>query len=409
MRPATLLASLTALTAVTTAATLPRQADQEQPQRLTVYRPVHPKQPVQRDQNDVSPSSPSPSEAAKAALDAMNANFYNASAGQWSPDDAWWLSGNALQSLLDYMYKTDTRPGSDSYMDQVLDIFNAQRRPVPWWPQGDGEFRGDSTDDTAWWALAMLRLFDLTQDQTYLNISRLDEEYIAQYWTDSPCGGGVYVDIPTLTYKNAIANEQYVQLCAGLHNRIPGDSVYLEKAVRGWEWLIGSGMINEEGLFNDGLVNDRGDLCSNNGGTVWTYNQGVILGAATELYLATNDTSYLTFATKVADAVLSSNSLIQNDGILTEPCETSSKACNGDQQTFKGIFARYLGELIPVLDQTGLGKSAYRAFLETNARRAYENDRDPSTNLYDVGWNGPYVASSLAKQASILSLWVSLM
>lgn len=278
MRSTTLIASLTTLTAMTIAAILPRQVDGVQ--KPTYYRSVRP-QPAQRDrqdQGDAVPPSSSPSEAAKAALDAMNTHFYSQSAGQWSPSEAWWISGNALQSLLDYMYKTGTRSGS--YMDQALHIFNTQRQPLAWWPQGGGEFRADSTDDTGWWALAMLRLFDLTQDQTYLNISKLDEQYIAQYWTDSPCGGGVYVDIRSLTYKNAIANQLYIQLCAGLHNRIPGDTVYLEKAVRGWEWLKGSGMINKEGLFNDGLAMRSDNTCFNNGLPVWTYNQGVILGAA---------------------------------------------------------------------------------------------------------------------------------
>ncbi|KAK4217977.1 glycosyl hydrolase [Rhypophila decipiens] len=335
----------------------------------------------------------------------MNTAFYSPTDGRWSPNDAaWWVSGNAFQSLLDYMSKTGTR---GSYTDQALQIFNTQRAPVPWWPQGGGEFRADSTDDTGWWALAMVRMFDLTGDQSYLNISMLDEAYISQYWSDSVCAGGVYVDIRALSYKNAIANQLYVQLCAALHNRIPGDTVYLERAVTGWGWLRASGMVNDDGLFNDGLAMREDNTCFNNGLPVWTYNQGVILGAAAELYRATKDTSYLTFARQIADSVLSSKSLIQNDGILTESCETDDHptGCNGDQQIFKGIFARNLADLDSLVE----GRP-YRSFLEANARRAYSNDRagGGGSDLYDVSWAGPYVASSLAKQASVLSLWVAL-
>lgn len=125
----------------------------------------------------------------------------------------------------------------------------------------------------------MIRMFDLTGDDTYLNVSILDAEYIGGYWSDDVCGGGVYVDIRALTYKNAIANQLYVLLLASLYNR-GGGGEYLDKAVRGWEWLVGSGMINGEGLFNDGLAMRGDGSCFNNGGTVWTYNQGVVLGAA---------------------------------------------------------------------------------------------------------------------------------
>lgn len=277
MRPTTLLAglaglSLTTQSTVSAAATLLRDG-----QKVTYYRSVHSQaQRQQRDQQDAD--NPTPTEAAKAALDALNTYYYSAADGRWSPADAWWVSGNAFQSLLDYMYKTGTRGGA--YMDQAEHIFNTQRAPLSWWPQGGGEFRADSTDDTGWWALAMIRMFDLTDDHTYLNISKLDEAYIAQYWSDSVCGGGVYVDIRSLTYKNAIANQLYIQLCASLHNRVPGDTLYLEKAIKGWNWLRGSGMVNQDGLFNDGLAMNKDNTCFNNGLPVWTYNQGVILGAA---------------------------------------------------------------------------------------------------------------------------------
>ena len=121
-----------------------------------------------------------------------------------------------------------------------------------------------------------------------------------------------------------------------------------------------------------------------------------------ELYRATNDKEYLTFAREIADRVLASTSLVQHDGILTESCEGAGGGCNGDQQIFKGIFARNLADLDSCLDG-----NPYRGFLESNARRAYSADRDGGS-LHDVCWAGPFVASSLAKQASVLSLWVAL-
>lgn len=205
----------------------------------------------------------------------MNNKFYNTSQSRWSPGDAWWLSGVALTSVIDYMRKT----GTNDYLPQAKQIIAVQRQPLSWWPQGDGEFRADSTDDTGWWALAMVRMFDLTNDQSYLNISVLDEAYMYKYWTNKTCGGGIYVDIKKKTYKNAIANELYIKLTASLHNRIDGDTAYLAKAETAWSWFAASGMANGANLINDGLASDRNGHCFNNKLPVWTYNQGVILGA----------------------------------------------------------------------------------------------------------------------------------
>ncbi|KAL2256242.1 hypothetical protein VTK26DRAFT_1938 [Humicola hyalothermophila] len=171
--------------------------------------------------------------AAKAAIDSMNTEFYDSSHSRWSPGDAWWLSGVAVTSLIDFMRKT----GSRDYLSLVNRIIKVQREPLPWWPQGEGEFRADSTDDTGWWALAMVSMFDLTENKTYLNISVLDEAYMYKYWTRIPCGGGIYVDIKKKKYKNAIANELYIKLAASLHNRLDGNTTYLAKAETAWSWF----------------------------------------------------------------------------------------------------------------------------------------------------------------------------
>ena len=57
---------------------------------------------------------------------------------------------------------------------------------------------------------------------------------------------------------------------------------YLEDAKEIFRWFVGSTMINKNDLINDGLSIDsrNSSLCRNNGGPTYTYNQGVILSAA---------------------------------------------------------------------------------------------------------------------------------
>ncbi|KAH8894785.1 family 76 glycoside hydrolase [Thozetella sp. PMI_491] len=337
-------------------------------------------------------------EIARSAINAMN-KFYNYTDGRWSYSEAWWLSGNALQVSLDYRYKT----GQWENISYVERTFERQRRTLPWWPDGEGDFRADSTDDTGWWALAMLRFYDVTHDEKYLNVAKEDEAYIYNYWSDK-CNGGVIWDIITESYKNAISNELYMALAIGLHNRAPGDGQYLAKAKAAWNWFEASGMINKQGLINDGLAevknSTNGTTCKNNGDTVWTYNQGVVLGALVGLYRATGDMRYLDKARAIANAVVESKALSPG-GILTESCEANS-SCDGNQDMFKGIFCRNLDELNAALED-----DPYRIYLIKNALTMWNNARNAS-DFYDAGWAQQFNSSSLAKQASAASLLVAL-
>ncbi|RFU36447.1 glycosyl hydrolase [Actinomadura logoneensis] len=326
---------------------------------------------------------------AGAAVDAMM-RFYDRESGRWDPEAPWWQSGNALQALLDYMDRT----GDRRLMAAAENTVARQRAPLPWWPEGGGEFRADSTDDTGWWALAMVRMYDLTRDRRYLGIAELDADYIRRYWDDT-CGGGVWWDIPGRSYKNAISVELYFSLLASLHNRIPGDRVYLTRAREAWTWFRRSGMINDANLVNDGLTTQSGG-CANNGGTTWTYNQGVVLGGLSELYKATHDRSLLVEARRIADAVVNSPRL-SPDGILTEPCEAAG-SCNADQAAFKGIFVRNLAELDRVLP----GRP-YRGYLRRQAASLYAHGSD-GHDRYGLSWSGPFDRADISRQESAVSL-----
>lgn len=73
-------------------------------------------------------------------------NRYNETDGRWNSTTAWWLTGNALQAVADYMYATD----DDRYLDMAENTITKQSAPLNWWPEGGGNFRADSTDDTGW-------------------------------------------------------------------------------------------------------------------------------------------------------------------------------------------------------------------------------------------------------------------
>ncbi|KAI1378112.1 glycoside hydrolase family 76 protein [Hypoxylon crocopeplum] len=331
----------------------------------------------------------------RAAVDAMMLLYDNAT-GLWDPNNtgsSWWQSGVALWVLSDYMVKS----GSRNYLAQAQNTVNIQRAPLEWWPEGGGDFRADSTDDTGWWALAMTSLYELTGNEEYLDIAREDEAYMFDYWNTTTCGGGLIWNIPSGAYHNAISNELYLELTAKLHNLIPGDTLYLNRSLAEWAWFSNSGMINNQSLVNDGLTDDA--ACTNNNMTTWSYNQGVILGGLVELSRATGDTSYLATARRIADAAVASATLVR-DGVLTEPCASEAE-CEPNGTAFKGIFARELAKLDAALDD-----HPYRAFLVANAQAAYANARNAS-DFYGFLWQGPFDNVTIGTQEAAVDLLVA--
>ncbi len=228
-------------------------------------------------------------------------------------------------------------------------------------------------DDQAWWGNAWIRAYDVTGNRDYLDLAGRIFADLRAAWDETSCGGGVWWN-PNRDFKNAVTAELFILLAANLHNRTPGDTEYLAWAERSWSWFMGIGMVNAQHLINDGLRD-----CHNQGEPIWIYNQGIILGAAVELYRATGGDQYLVVAQGLADA--STTGLVDDDGVLRERCEATGD-CNDDQSAFKGIYQRYLMSLYDIT-----GKPEYRDFLLRHARSIWSSRN--ANNAFGLSWNGP--------------------
>ena len=293
----------------------------------------------------------------------------------------WWNSANAITALTD-----ESRLAHDGAVPPILqNTFEAAPKRFP-------NFLNEFYDDEGWWALAWIDAYDLTHHKQYLRASELNFDDMAAGWDDH-CGGGIWWK-KDRHYKNAIANELFLDVAAklALHTHRKQRARYLDLANREWTWFHASGMINADSLVNDGLESSGPDnTCHNNGRTVWSYNQGVLLGGLASLSKAAKNPALLPAAGQIATAAITH--LTDPQGILHDPCEPD---CGEDGIQFKGIFARNLAQL-----DRAAPDPRFRQFLAANAQSLWSRARTPEDRFSTV-WSGPPTSGNAGAQTSAL-------
>jgi hypothetical protein len=156
-------------------------------------------------------------------------------------------------------------------------------------------------DDNEWIGLELVRRYKASHSGRLL--SRAEQLFeLAQYGWDTdpthPCPGGiVFSQSPSNTDRNTITNAPAAQLAAELY-KVTHQERYLDWAKRFYTWVQGC-LLTDRGLYEDHLTFDGG-----RDHTIWSYNQGVMVGAKVLLYRATGEPSYLRSAERGARAAL---------------------------------------------------------------------------------------------------------
>ncbi|KAL5338941.1 glycosyl hydrolase family 76-domain-containing protein [Aspergillus crustosus] len=302
-----------------------------------------------------------------------------------------------------------TTANGTAYVNSLPD---GEREQVPTGAANASLWLDGSYDDDAWWGLAWIAAYDVTGQSEYLDLAEGIFYHLSNAWPSTCHNGGLDSD-HTHVYVGAITNELFLQLAAQLSTRAHNSTYYLTWAKRQWGWIRDSGLINENHTINDGLSSSD---CTNNGGTVWSYNQGVILGGLVELHraMAQNDSSssnsepkstststsnstFLSEAEKIAHGAITA--LVDDDGILHEPCE--SESCSADQTQFKGIFIRNLRVLHAVAPN-----DTYVKVINASAESIWEDDRTDE-NGFGGDWTGPVDGVNASTHGSAMDALVA--
>ncbi|KAF2116690.1 glycoside hydrolase [Lophiotrema nucula] len=324
------------------------------------------------------------------AIKTLQNKFYDTNTGLWKGttfNQLWWQSGNMVETIARFGIH------DASFKDTAKSIVaNTYAKSAA---QNGGSWKNDYYDDMGWWAMGWVASYDLTGDVKYLNTAKDIFEDMTGGWT-TPCKGGIWWD-KKKTSIAAISNELFLSVAAHLANRVPAAEKenYRHWALAEWDWFSKSGIINGDSVINDGIDQKS---CKNDGKTVYTYNQGVILGGLSELAKATSNGVYIDAAKKIANGAINK---LSSNGIFTE---TASKDGKLDEQgaLFKGAFVRNLALLI---GNAG-GVDNFKSFLKKNADSAWAKDKN-GDGVFGPRWQGPDGDANTASHAAGVDLLVA--
>jgi predicted alpha-1,6-mannanase (GH76 family) len=318
---------------------------------------------------------------AKLAIETLQ-KWYSLDTGLYKTT-GWWNSANAITVVADYASAAQTH----EYDFVLSNTLSTAQKKFP-------GFINEYYDDEGWWVLAWVDAYEDTHDARYLDIAESIFQDMTYGWSDT-CSGGIWWS-KDRKYKNAIANELFLDAAASLASvtKAQQRADYLAWAKKEWTWFSHSGMINDKHLINDGLNGE----CKNNGRTVWSYNQGVVLGGLARLYKVDHDTSLLVQANAIAKAAISE--LSDEDGVLHDRCDKAH--CGADGTQFKGIFVRNLRILVA----TDPHAAEYKAFILKNADSIWSQATAEDSHLGEA-WDAPFGATDASTQSSALDVLVA--
>jgi Glycosyl hydrolase family 76 len=161
-------------------------------------------------------------------------------------------------------------------------------------------------DDNAWLGLALVRHHELTGNPELLRLAQRVFSFLISGWSTETTwrfrGGIRWKESTGNRSRNACANAPTAELAARLH-RQSGATIYLDWSVRIYQWTRGA-LRGADGLYVDRVAPDGSRTP-----TIWSYNQGSMIGAGVLLARETNDPSFLEHAAETAGAYVDSRDL----------------------------------------------------------------------------------------------------
>jgi len=231
-------------------------------------------------------------------------------------------------------------------------------------------FINDFNDDSLWWALCCLHVYNLGMDLWFLQQAETVWRHVSksvcnrgqEFFGDVDMEGGVFwrSQPPHGDHLNAISTGLFAELSVrlaliedttALHSDVSAED-YIEACRRSLGWILRCRYLVAEGLVLDRLELDSQKAVD----WKFTYNTAVVLGTCALLYEATREDEYVVLSCHMARRAMARRLWVDENGILTEPSAygrgNHDPLIDTDGIEFKSVLIRQLGTLYDVLRRT---------------------------------------------------------
>ena len=192
-------------------------------------------------------------------------------------------------------YDADNSGAPAGYYTSSLPAYDGTVAP----PAGPGGAK--YYDDNDWVGIELMRIYRLTGEPAMLTDAETVMAFEMAGWQTNPelgCSGGIpFSNLAENTHRNTITAGPAAELALQLY-RVTANAAYLQFAVQAYEWvrscLLLPSQMYADHLEQNGAVEPH----------LYSYTQGVMIGAGTLLYQATGNAAYLYEARLTAAAAL---------------------------------------------------------------------------------------------------------
>lgn len=291
--------------------------------------------------------------------DSNAVHFWEASFNRETLTDASRLTGQWKNKISETYYRYENTHSADRFGNPKCWIGNDS----------------DWNDDYSWATQFALDAYEATGDQHMLAQAKWHTDFFYRDYYDNTYGGGFWrergtkdqKDVPSNGFAIAAAELARYYPTSTVHNNPLGvDRTYLQIARDTYDWLKNSFLRSDGGFENSFSGRSWDD-------NLYTYNAGVFLELAANLYDLTKDTTFLTDGRRVAD--FAENHFTTGPGkvIVYEDHVGEDGLYRPDpvgnyEIVFKGIFLRGLYKFV-----TMGGQTQYLDRLSGNAQSSYDH------------------------------------
>jgi hypothetical protein len=288
----------------------------------------------------------------------------------------------------------------------------------------------DFNDDSMWWGMASLEMYNLTEEAVYLSTAEAVQRHVSAYVQQSGqhvingtdmAGAVLWTNHTDEHGVNSITTGLYSELSARLASLVTATSAQqdlLSSSIQSFQWIQNVLYRSQDFVVQDGVDLTTGAL------TDWTftYTTGQFIAAAVAISNAlqtgitpsdsiTNpgtSTSYLNLAAQIATHAMINPAWVDTNGTLVER-DTSKPLppnTNNDGVGFKSILLRNLVKLFRVLHTSNTHEDVQvqiKSFVEKQFATLQEFDTN-GQGQYGPWWDGPWDNPSSWSQMAALDV-----